>query len=394
MLLIDRNYFKYFLLFIPYLLSAVIYTQISDAFANVLLLGKLISFVIVAFLYLKKGTVTSLDVAVFLYCVWWFASVIINSGSILEYVKEVVTILFYLFIIEESFFSNNNKYAIKSLSFIVLLELFVNFVLLIIFPEGLWSTTSNYDDVARYNFLGLDNQVMPILLLGVLLLGIGFVLNGSRITLNEVFCGMIILGNVVLMQSGTAITAMIVVVAVLLLATRFKRVFNVKIAIYIAGAVLVGIVVFRIQNIFAFFIEGVLEKDLSLTNRVTIWDRAIGMIAAKPIVGYGIGTLDTVVVDRNAHNFFLQIILQSGIVGLALYLNIFRIVLKRMFVNISNLYIVVAGSIIVGYIVCCITEVYAQGWLILILSIAYCAYSFDMPSYGSDVGTNSGKNSD
>ncbi|MFR3202482.1 MAG: O-antigen ligase family protein [[Clostridium] leptum] len=48
------------------------------------------------------------------------------------------------------------------------------------------------------------------------------------------------------------------------------------------------IVIFRMQNLFAFLIEDILHKNLTLTGRTVIWDRTLELIGEKPILGHGV----------------------------------------------------------------------------------------------------------
>ncbi|MFR6561945.1 MAG: O-antigen ligase family protein [Eubacterium ventriosum] len=124
----------------------------------------------------------------------------------------------------------------------------------------------------------------------------------------------------------------------------------------------ISIVIFRIQYIFFFIIENILGKTLTLSSRTIIWDKALALIGKESIIGYGAGTLATVIQDRNAHCFFLQILIQSGIIGLLCYINVFRVVLKKCKKYSKLKSYIIINSCICGYLTCCITEVYSQNF--------------------------------
>ena len=79
--------------------------------------------------------------------------------------------------------------------------------------------------------------------------------------------------------------------------------------------------IFRLQNLFEFLIVDVLHRNLTLTDRVFIWDCVIEYIKHKPLFGYGyeyksIRLLKTNPISYHAHNQILEIIYQTGFLGL------------------------------------------------------------------------------
>lgn len=79
----------------------------------------------------------------------------------------------------------------------------------------------------------------------------------------------------------------------------------------------VGIVIFKIQKIFSFFIVNILHKSIDLTGREKIWNRVLYWVMQKPIMGYGYETSEILqkkfmLTDgsyfhfAHCHNFLLQ----------------------------------------------------------------------------------------
>lgn len=84
-------------------------------------------------------------------------------------------------------------------------------------------------------------------------------------------------------------------------------------------------------------IENILNKDASLTGRDWIYTESLKLIGGSPIIGYGYD--NTVIADNlgsvfvafnTAHNSFLQMLLDDGIVGLVLFILMFYFTIKRM----------------------------------------------------------------
>ncbi len=88
------------------------------------------------------------------------------------------------------------------------------------------------------------------------------------------------------------------------------------------------------------------EYNISTSDKLRIlsWKTSIELITETPLLGYGIGDANDVLIEKykklgyldnyrkryNAHNQFLQTYLQTGIIGLAVLLSIFIILGSRM----------------------------------------------------------------
>lgn len=369
---VSKRYIKYLLLLVPFLLSAVVFTQTNALFVNILLVLKMIAFLYISASYLKNKFLSRFDFALVIYFVTWLVSVYLNGTSFIEYAKEVVVIISFVFMIEEAFRREEGAHFVFAFGHIIFIELLINLICLVIFPEGLWRTYSIYGDEAVYSFLGLDNQVTPILIVAELILLVMLYYDEFRPSLFYIFYIIVIFGNLLLTMSITGIMGCAIIPLMLILGIRYRKYINIKTGLFTVAGIFLLIVIFRLQNIFAFVIEDLFKKDLTLSNRIGIWDRAIEMIKQKPLLGYGCGTLETIIVDRNAHDFYLQIILQAGLVGFCFYMNIFRVALNDCWRQRNSICSLFISSVLFGYMVCGISEVYSQSWLFILLSMGYC----------------------
>lgn len=199
----------------------------------------------------------------------------------------------------------------------------VNFLLLCLFPYGL-CTGGSYFYV--YHFLGIDNFQAPQLIPYMFLVA----LRSSMRTgdLDWFAYGMIGVSAVslLLVWSATGLMGLAVALVFLLFfyQRRFQTLFNFVTAQCVGFGLFFSVVLFRLQNLFAFFIEGVLHKGLSFTGRTEIWDRAITMILNSPFLGYGLGRQGKVYRLRkgkyyHAHNVFLEVLVEGGVFSLIAY---------------------------------------------------------------------------
>lgn len=81
------------------------------------------------------------------------------------------------------------------------------------------------------------------------------------------------------------------------------------------------------QNYFSYFIEDILKKDLTFTGRTYIWDKSIDYFKDSPIIGNGVYNFNDRLKNVNigiyhAHCTYLNVLMESGIIGFLLYIGI------------------------------------------------------------------------
>src|SRR5699024_6795317 len=131
------------------------------------------------------------------------------------------------------------------------------------------------------------------------------------------------------------------------------------------------ILVVRITSIslFQIIIEDVLKKDITLSFRTEIWEKAFIVIQESLWYGHGINTV--VLAGKTtyfaAHNFILQIILDSGLIGFGLFFICILIVGIRLDSNkvnkMSTLILVGLFGVLIGGI----AESYQSNYLFILL---------------------------
>ncbi len=140
----------------------------------------------------------------------------------------------------------------------------------------------------------------------------------------------IIVGAIVLTRSTTGVIASMALICFWLWSCWFRRPRLRLLAWWVAAAALAGAV-------FAFALlgdnaYGLIGKDPTLNGRGPIWEAARGLIAARPWLGYGFQGFwlpgDRAVEQiwanigwhaPHAHNGLLELLIETGVVGLALY---------------------------------------------------------------------------
>lgn len=148
----------------------------------------------------------------------------------------------------------------------------------------------------------------------------------------------ITLVTVIHIQSSTSIVVAIIAdVSMLYFHSRKKQTIHINIVIVgivyviMQTTILMGSITF-LQPI----ITGVLGKDLTFSGRVTAWMNASVYIFQKPISGWGQMTAESAkkmlgsAALVNAHNQWLQILWEGGIIQLVLLMVVFVVMIRKI----------------------------------------------------------------
>lgn len=102
-------------------------------------------------------------------------------------------------------------------------------------------------------------------------------------------------------------------------------------------------------NLFVFELTG---KNL-LSGRNFIWQESIHLISQRPLLGYGTGTLLSNISNINfsAHNLYIQVAIQNGIIGLSLFLILLWGIWNALYYKKSDSIIRLSACFFVGILV-------------------------------------------
>ena len=93
-----------------------------------------------------------------------------------------------------------------------------------------------------------------------------------------------------------------------------ERRIPIKMILFLAIALSIGITFFHIQYLFSFIIEDVLHKDLSMTGRIPQWEYVMSKFFYPSLfLGSGWGT-------RTSDNCFVQVLCDMGLLGFSFFL--------------------------------------------------------------------------
>ena len=296
------------------------------------------------------------------------ASTILNSGDLWEAISQASSAI-GVSIFNELCLRRDVESFLKSVVIVFSFLCTVNLITVILFRDGLYTSRDFY-------FLGNYNThiyyILPLLMC-VLLCWEEKIHFGIKILL-IVFCS---ISFVSCHSVSSMITMSVFSVLVLIreiISKKGKWLFQ-KVTgfyvLYIVGSL--EIVVVRIHRFFSYIIENIFHKNMTLTGRTPMWDKALAHLSDKPILGFGSQTRDymiDLIGKRHCHNLLLQILFQTGIIGLfvfaSLLLNVSRVLSKSHFLRCKSIIVITIFCFLVMYL----TELASIATFLWILVIA------------------------
>jgi exopolysaccharide production protein ExoQ len=147
-------------------------------------------------------------------------------------------------------------------------------------------------------------------------------------------------GLIILTQSITAVVALVGLILVLQFAPALRWKGRVRTLIGFSAAVMVAPAIFLLVHYWA-LITNLLGRNGTLTGRAQLWAISFSSIELKPLLGYGYSAFWMVSEEAlrinamlrwtvpHAHNAYIDLALELGLIGLALYVTAFVVALWR-----------------------------------------------------------------
>ncbi|MBE6051521.1 MAG: O-antigen ligase family protein [Clostridium sp.] len=360
-------------------------------------LGEVISterYLFLAFLIIftlsSKRIVSLIKEKTFIFLVLFYAVVNISTSINGEQIENSLQLMGYgvvPFLVFCKYWDKKNCMAsILSgidLSFSILI--IINMFIMIIYPEGIYSTNSTGIPTPYYLFGGKNQMVAP------LITGICFFIESSynkynKLTNRALIKIIICIGEIIFGGSTTGLVITTMIMILLFIGEKRNKIIRTNISLISIVVLFVSIVILRMQNIFAFFIEKVLHKSLDLTNRTDIWDSALFSIDNNPILGTGVSSslagnvhlvLSYVEKDIFAHDMYLDILVMGGICALSLFIImiiIVKIEFDRGFTKYNELSFIWIGFWL--YLLASLFDIYTGNYCMYIM-IAYIVSQYN-----------------
>jgi O-antigen ligase len=307
---------------------------------------KIVSVAITLVLFLTKRRISLISFLIILfYSEWVFVTIFKFNSQLIIVIKHTLYVATVIL-----FYENTNKQHIPSclwgLIIVHSVLTYVNFISVIVFPDGLYEPDFlyyeyNYKNIhEKYYFLGHNNSVVRFILPGIIFSALYDYIKYAKLKWRTFLLAGISMATVTLTWSNTGMIGCSILLVYLLFISRINlsQKINAKLFLKISVILFFLIVVFRIQIIFSFIIEDLFQKDLDMSYRTFVWDAALFYVAKSPIWGYGfvedlweLITLSNINwMPTSAHNYFLDICLRGGLISLFLLLIIASLVCKKL----------------------------------------------------------------
>ena len=235
------------------------------------------------------------------------------------------------------------------------LIIYLNFICLLLFPHGMYVSAQN----GNWNnwLLGYDNHWFIVYFGACFILFCYAELFGSIFRPFLLFC--VIHVSSLIVMSGAIIIGLAVIDIVWLFRIFRTPVFNYKTLWLATIGVNVLLLFFGSSGFINFIIYSVLHKSsATLLSRQRIWNTTIASIRENFLFGIGKQrTVDRITLYRNshasnAHNFFLEILYEGGIVALLLFLGMIGSVEKHIKHYYDNKMV---GYVLMALLACLVT---------------------------------------
>ena len=263
-------------------------------------------------------------------------STVLHGKNYWAILNHVVTIVSFCMLLELSL-HRSPMVTMDMLFYPLTVLILANFLLECVYPGGVCTGgTYNYS----YNLLGIDNLLAPLLIPYMFLTALrSTMLHGDLDWVSYCMLGVSAL-SLLLVWSATGLMGLAVALVFLLFfyQRRWQTLFNGATAMLSGVSLFFAVVLYRLQDVFAFLIEGVLHKGLSFTGRTEIWDTAIDNILRSPALGYGLAQSGKVYRLRkhkyyHAHNVFLEVLMEGGFCALLCFLMMLASAVKQLMIH-------------------------------------------------------------
>lgn len=297
-----------------------------------------------------------------------FSAIIHNTITLGIFYSMITLICICIYI---TFALNNFNQLIKGLYFLYSSIIIINFILMLLYPDGISETIQGNS----IHLLGGKNAIQMIVLFTIPIVFLYSYSKYKKITIFPLMVITVCILSMYFSKSGNGIALSILFTIFIIFHKKIPCIsFRTYFFIYVLS--FFSIVVFRLQDLLlGNFIEKVLNKDLSFTGRTYIWDLILQNIENFWFLGLGRGNSfiqnNNIFNINEAHNGFFELILSSGIVGLASFIVIISIVQKKLDLFKDHIISKVLSFSIIAYMILGLTESVfnkIEFWLLMVIS--------------------------
>lgn len=272
-----------------------------------------------------------------LFCLIYFVviivSTVINGGDYMRMTKIIVCIMMIILLTDYAI-ETEYGFFVSFLSDLTIAVTILNIVTIILFPGGFSVTSEGRALVNRY-LLGMDNRFCCTLFPGFCFVLLNDIRKFGKIKRTSwIEYGLLLFTFAYTKAIGSLLSVLVILPILLIINTKIaKKVFH-GLSYFVVQTTLAFLITFvRVFERMA-MILGYFGKDITLTSRTYIWNKANYYIENHRLLGMGIESNEDVISKfsiGHLHNQLLTIIYQTGYIGLAAFLAVVADVYFKLF---------------------------------------------------------------
>lgn len=345
----------------------------SSVLNSIWYIFQVFSILISLYFLIIKSKINKFDLIVILFYLVLLMTTLINKVNIYNYVKEVIS-FFSLYFVMKFGLEYNSKLYIKNMSRILIVYTIINTITAIVLYPG----AMVMDNLNPIFFMGGDNTAVRIYIFAICFEVLSKFIKNRKIVFPYISFINLVLFSYVRDLGGAKVCSIILFFC--LIYFMFSKKISQKIMkkIIILNIVLfLLIVIFNKINIFQFLIVNILHRNLTLTDRTVIWKITIEKIIQKPLIGYGMidgmsfQSMLPYIIGVNAHNTYLMILFNGGIILFLSFIYILIITSKKFDKEKHNKFIYILPLTLLTLMVRAQIEGWDIVWIFLNLQLIY-----------------------
>lgn len=331
-----NNYILIFLIFLvllkPYFLS---FNYITNMICNIFLI---LFSIVIYFCSFYKNKISKYQKILFIFLLFGIISTAMITKDYSTWFKNIIKISSISLYTELLIKQNLDRFLLV-ISTLLYILISITFFTTLIVPSGIFGH--------EILFLGYDNSTIILLIFGSMIILFSSVYFYQKYKKNlYILLGVLpfimsFFTYVIRWSVGALIGCLVILIlfCVYFLMDKLKikklyyKIFNIRNLFIISIIVFLLIVVLGVQKYFSFIIVDIFNKDITLTNRTYIWEDCFDLIKSHILFGNGIIDFESrlsLYGVYHAHSNFLNIILETGIIGFFIYLCLWKFVIKSI----------------------------------------------------------------
>ncbi len=276
----------------------------------------------------KKEKIKKFEIIIILYFIYFlFISIVRGNSSAYNYLIIINQLTLCLVVFATG--KNKIRENIKIIVSITTIYILINMLTLYIYPQGIFSSYTSYGSEVYSWLLGSKNPCARYIAIALCIRFCYKDYYYHKYSFFDIVFSLICIISIIKLKSTTGIISIAFMIFLIVFTRKLKIPKNINyFTIFLIGGLLsILLIEFNIQNLFKNIIENVFQKDVSLSDRIYIWEQAKNYIFQNPFFGYGYETdkiMAYKLLGNHPHNYYLFILYSTGIIGMFLILNLFR----------------------------------------------------------------------